>query len=181
MTQNLPESISIAKGVTMTFLKNAEYVTRVTFTGDADCEGLFVPFHWHETHDEIMRIESGQIKIAMGSTPYKVYTPEDGEVFIPKGTPHSLMSVKGIPTVVMERTVPMDGSKELFFRNLFAIRGGPLGSLLPVMQVFYYGDGMPTFPIHIPWLEKAFVTLLGYYIAPLLGYQLKYPDLKKTS
>lgn len=67
-----------------------------------------------------------------------------------------------------------------------------------MMQVFYHGDGYPAFPIHIALLEKAvrsfdlsysaynihtsfiqFVSILGGYIAPLLGYRLKYESLKQ--
>jgi len=32
----------------------------------------------------------------------------------------------------------------------------------------------PAFPWHFPWLEKTFVMIFGGYLAPLLGYKLKY-------
>ncbi|KAK1216636.1 hypothetical protein PQX77_020756 [Marasmius sp. AFHP31] len=125
-----------------------------------------------------MRVVEGQLRITLGSTS-KVYTPADGEILIPRMTLHSLKSVEGVPTVVMERTVPKDDEKELFFRNVFAA-GGLSGSVLPAMQAMYHGDTYPALPFHIPWVEKAFAALLGYYIAPLLGYQLKYTSLVRA-
>ncbi|KAF5365258.1 hypothetical protein D9758_005397 [Tetrapyrgos nigripes] len=175
---SLPESYSVVKGVTMTFLdRNSPYITRVNISGDPDAEQLFVPAHWHETHDEVMLIVKGKLEIMLGST-WRTYTPEDGEVTIPKGTVHSLRSLKGVETVFHEKTEPMDEEKELFFRNIFSIEGGMNANLLPAMQVFYHGDTLPAFPVHLPWLEKAFIVIFGYYLAPWFGYRLKYDNAK---
>ncbi|KAL0579924.1 hypothetical protein V5O48_002095 [Marasmius crinis-equi] len=173
-----PDTVSVSRGVTMTFLKDHEFLSRVTITGDSDCEGLFVPFHWHETHDEVMRVVKGQLRISLGSTS-KIYSPEDGEVLIPRMTPHSLKSIEGVPTEFMERTIPMDDEKEVFFRNLLA-GDGLNASIFHVMQTFYHGDTYPALPFHIIWFEKAFTALFGYYIAPFLGYQLKYASSKRA-
>ncbi|THV05734.1 hypothetical protein K435DRAFT_712399 [Dendrothele bispora CBS 962.96] len=172
--EDLPESISVLRGVTMTFLRNEPYISRVEIAADAD--QFFVPKHWHETHDEIMRVVKGKLDIMLGST-WKTYTPEDGEVVIKKGVVHSLRAARGEETVFHERTSPMDGEKEMFFRNIFSV-GGMDAKVLAVMQVFYHGDTVPVFPIHIPWMEKLFTTIFGYYIAPFFGHRLPYAHLK---
>ncbi|KAK7460860.1 hypothetical protein VKT23_008791 [Stygiomarasmius scandens] len=176
---SLPESVSVVKGVTMTFLRNEPYISRVVISDAADTEQLFVPAHWHEKHDEIMRVVKGKLDIMLGST-WKTYTPEDGEVFIGRGVVHSLRSHKGVETVFQERTSPMDEEKELFFRNIFAVPGRMNAKVLPVMQVFYHGDTVPAFPLHLPWLEKLFMTILGCYLAPWFGYRLTHDHLKKA-
>ncbi|KAF9078403.1 hypothetical protein BDP27DRAFT_1459185 [Rhodocollybia butyracea] len=157
-----PDTLTIFKGITM---------VRITMEniGRTDDDLLHVPSHWHENHDELIHVLEGQLEVKLGLVT-KICTPETGEVFIPRGVPHSLLSLKGIPCKY--------DAKELFFRNIFAL---PAESLLPVMQVFYHGDIFPVFPvIHSAWLEKAFVTILGGYIAPCLGYRVKYVSLKKS-
>jgi len=84
----------------------------------------------------------------------------------------------------------------MFFRNLNHMMEGKEGlerSLFQATLIFYHGDLRPALPLHFPWLEKAvsdnqlshksaehscsglqFVIILGGYLAPLLGYKLKY-------
>ncbi|KAJ3886498.1 hypothetical protein GG344DRAFT_57324 [Lentinula edodes] len=176
-SQDYPDSLELMEGVTMTF---EPQVRIVKIRGAPDDDIFRVPSHWHEDHDEIMTIYEGRLKITLGGQT-KVYTPESGEVFLPRGVPHSIESFKGEACMASERTNPTEfDKKELFFRNLFAIPGGlASGGLVPMMQVFYHGDGYPAFPIHIALLEKAFVSVLGGYLAPLLGYRLKYESLKQ--
>ncbi|KAJ3735013.1 hypothetical protein DFJ43DRAFT_66019 [Lentinula guzmanii] len=149
--------------------------------GGADDDIFQVPLHWHEDHDEIITVLEGKLKVTLGGET-KVYTPESGEAFVPRGVPHALESFKGVPCVVTERTNPSEfDTKELFFRNMLSIPGGlSSGGLLSVMQVFYHGDGYPVFPVHVAWLEKAFVKILGGYVAPLLGHRLKYKSLTEA-
>lgn len=45
--------------------------------------------HWHEDYDEYMRVIKGRAKIRLGDT-WRVITPEDGEVLIPKGVIHDI-------------------------------------------------------------------------------------------
>ncbi|TFK32076.1 hypothetical protein BDQ12DRAFT_693091 [Crucibulum laeve] len=176
--EELPSTISIGKGMTMTFLRNEAYLTRVHITGAPDADKLYVPPHWHETHDEYIRVLSGQLEIVVGGQT-KVYCPEDGEATIPKGVVHSLKSLKGIEVLFEERTNPKDEEKELFFRNIL-VSGGMPTNVLEVMHVFYHGDTVPALPGHVKWLEKAFVTILGAYIAPALGHKRKYPSLNMS-
>lgn len=117
-----PESIFMGKGIEMvslcsllctrlpstlqTFLRNDKYITRMTISGEPGADPFDVPSHWHETHDEYMLVVEGKLEITLGSTA-RIYTPDDGEVHIPKGTSHSLKGIKGVSTVVQERTDPM--------------------------------------------------------------------------
>ena len=45
--------------------------------------------HWHENYDEYMRIIQGRASIRLGNT-WKVYTPEDGEIKIPRMVVHDI-------------------------------------------------------------------------------------------
>ncbi|KAF5345417.1 hypothetical protein D9757_013482 [Collybiopsis confluens] len=174
MSNDYSDTFELAKGVSLT-LKPQERVARAA-GGEGD-DILLVPMHWHENHDEVMTVLEGKVKITLGRE-VKICTPESGAVFIPRGTPHAVESFKGVPAVIVETTKPSDfDTKELFFRNLLAIPGGLNGSLIPAMQVFYHGDGYPVFPLHFKWLEKLFVITLGAFIAPLLGYRIKYATM----
>ncbi|KAF8236144.1 hypothetical protein L208DRAFT_1433128 [Tricholoma matsutake] len=175
--ENLPDTISFRKGMSMTFLKNDVYLMRTHVTGASDADTVYVPPHWHETHDEIFCIRKGQMEVTMVSS-VQLYGPEDGEIRIPKGVVHSLKTYPGVECIFEERTEPMDDSKELFFRNMLA-RGSPPTNLFELMNIFYHGDARPTFYGNFRWLERAFVTVIGSFIAPLLGYTRKYDTLKK--
>ncbi|KAJ3488270.1 hypothetical protein NLJ89_g11635 [Agrocybe chaxingu] len=171
----------IGKYATMTFLRNEAYLTRIETIPSGNTRGdtLSVPPHWHETHDEFLRIVQGRIEALIGSTT-RIYVPEDGEICIPKGTVHGFRTFEGEHVIFEERTEPMDEEKELFFRN--ALEGDKMTTnLFQAMLISYYGDVRPAFPGHILWLEKAFVTIIGRLVAPLLGYKLRYTTLKKQN
>ncbi|KIK51409.1 hypothetical protein GYMLUDRAFT_252105 [Collybiopsis luxurians FD-317 M1] len=153
MTDDYPDAVNVASGITMTFEPQLRVVK---ISGKQEDDIFYVPTHWHEGHDEIIAVREGKLKVTLGS------------------------EVKSVSCVFTESTNPKDfETKELFFRNLFAMPGGMSASLLPAMQVYYYGDIFPVFPIHSSWLEKAFVIVLGGYLAPLLGYHVRYKTLKK--
>jgi hypothetical protein len=92
-----------------------------------------------------------------------------------------------------------DDEKEIFFRNLLG-EGSLQANIFDLAQTCYNGDTRPAFPGHFTWLEKAvsrvsielavvlylahiwkFVIVLGGYIAPMLGYRLKYELRKKQA
>ncbi|KAJ3505711.1 hypothetical protein NLJ89_g7279 [Agrocybe chaxingu] len=155
----LPLSIMAAKNAVMRFLRNEEYLTRVEIMvgGKYDTEdGLFVPPHWHPLHDEVFRVIKGRIEVKIGPTT-RIYTPEDGEIVIPRRTVHSIRSSKGEHIIMEERTEPMDDEKELFFRNMLESGGLPT-SVLQAAVVAYNCDVCPVFPWHILWLESAVST-----------------------
>ncbi|KAJ4489929.1 hypothetical protein J3R30DRAFT_3321311, partial [Lentinula aciculospora] len=172
-----PDTVHISEGTTMTF---EPQVRIINVKGGADGERLRTPTHWHEDHDEIITIREGKLKVTIGGE-VKVYTPEDGDAFIPRCVPHSLESFKGVSSVFTERTNPTNfDKKELFFRNMAALGGlSKHSDLLPAMQALYHGDTYPVYPIHLAWLEKAVVKVLGNYLAPMLGHRMKYTNLRK--
>jgi len=69
-------------------------------------EGLFVPPHWHETHDELFRVIKGRMEATIGSNT-RIYVPEDGEILIPRRVVHSLRCFIGEEAIIEERTEPM--------------------------------------------------------------------------
>ncbi|KIJ69416.1 hypothetical protein HYDPIDRAFT_164960 [Hydnomerulius pinastri MD-312] len=168
-------TISMGKGLSMTFLRNEPWISRVRITADAD--QLKVPPHWHETHDEIFQVVQGKMKYMIDGVT-KIYTPVDGVIRVPKGVIHSLESIRGVETVFEEKTTPMDDEKELFFRNLFA-PGVKLNNLLHIFPTFYYGDAIPSLPGGFKWLDKLFAMILGGWLCPLLGYGRTWTSLKK--
>ncbi|KAF8159892.1 hypothetical protein B0H34DRAFT_705243 [Crassisporium funariophilum] len=187
----LPDTIAIGEGATMTFRRtttNSAYPVEVHIqpppseSKDRAPLPFYVPPHWHATHDELFRVLCGRLEVCVGGGgggAWRVYTREDGEVRIGRGVVHSLRGFPGEELHFEEGTDPMDDSKELFFRNFLA--GGKLpSSVFDAMLVSYHGDSRPAFPGHIRWLETAFVTVVGRWLAPLLGYKLKYESLKKV-
>ena len=71
-----------------------------------DKETPAVPLHWHELHDELLRVLKGRIQVRIGNET-RIYVPEDGEVRIPKLTLHSLKFFSGEECLFEERTEPM--------------------------------------------------------------------------
>jgi len=175
-TEQMPESIVYGKGIKMTFLRNDPYVAKNEISESPDAETLYVPPHWHETHDEIMRVVEGKLEIRLGPN-VGVYTAQDGEVLIKRGVVHSLRTFKGVGCVFYERTEPMDEEKEIFFRNLLGT--GSFPAFMDGIVTCYWGDTFPGFPGHVMWFEKLFVTAIGGHIAPWLGYKRKYTSLKR--
>ncbi|KAF8893019.1 hypothetical protein BD779DRAFT_1670023 [Infundibulicybe gibba] len=177
-TEALPETIPIGKGITMTFLRNQSYLTRVEIGDGPGDDVLVVPLHWHETHDEYIHILEGQLEITLGSH-VKIYDHNDGPVCIRKGVVHGIKSIRGVRCIAEERTEPMDEQKEILFRNLMG-SGKQATNVFEAMQAFYYGDIMPVFPIHVAWLERMFVSVVGNFLAPMLGYKRKIESLKRA-
>jgi hypothetical protein len=109
----------------------------VQITGEPDADVLDVPLHWHETHDEFIRVVEGQLEIALGSH-VQLYGPEDGEVRIPKGVAHGLRTYKGVRCTLEERTDPMVSS--LVVTDSTSLKteiGWRKGNLLPQLAEFY--------------------------------------------
>ena len=84
----------------------------------------------------------------------------------------------------------------MFFRNLMEAKDGFEKNIFKLALISYHGDMFPGLPWHLPWLEKAvsdkfiafagslilvlqLVLILGGYLAPLLGYKLKYYPKEK--
>lgn len=98
---------------------------------------ISVPPHWHEKYTEHMRVLQGYLLITIGNKT-KLYGPEDGVVDIlpfqihtisqgtvPAARPY-LAKVAGLQegwekedVIFEEWNTPIDGVKEIFFRNMF--------------------------------------------------------------
>jgi len=89
-----------------TFLRNEPFLLRVHVVAVHNQETLFVAPHWHETHDELIRIIKGRMEATIGSNT-RIYVPEDGEIRFPKHVVHSLRSFVGEEMIFEERTEPM--------------------------------------------------------------------------
>ncbi|KAJ3897978.1 hypothetical protein F5879DRAFT_673014 [Lentinula edodes] len=139
-SQDYPDSFELMEGVTMTF---EPQVRIVKIRGAPDDDIFRVPSHWHEDHDEIMTIYEGRLKITLGGQT-KVYTPESGEVFIPRGVPHSIESFKGEACLASERTNPTEFGQKLL-RNPCSCRnpgflGEPFTKFTPRVSRGSAGD-----------------------------------------
>lgn len=81
--------------------------------------------HWHESHDEYLRVIQGSIHVILGDEEH-IITASDGnqpEVKVARYAWHSWQraSPEGEPVVVVERTEPVDMQKAVFFYNLNGI------------------------------------------------------------
>lgn len=79
------------------------------------------PPHWHETHTEYLRVSSGKAFVTVDGRS-SIIDSTSGEICIPRGVVHAWGIVEGSDEelIIWERTEPMDGEKEIFFRNLIS-------------------------------------------------------------
>ncbi|KAJ7771644.1 hypothetical protein B0H16DRAFT_1714868 [Mycena metata] len=164
------DSYLIGKGLTMSVLQNP-LRTHLEVTGE---EVFIAPPHWHLYHEEELTVVKGRVKLTQDGIT-RILTPADGAVSVPPGVVHNLESFPGEELSLDEIAKPSGETTEqkiIFFRNMFA--PGVLQNLFSTMQVFYFGDGYPVFPLGVRRIEWAFVVVVGGWLAPLLGYQL--PD-----
>ena len=78
--------------------------------------------HWHETHDEYLRVVKGTIRVRLGDS-RQVISATDGnqpEIKVPRYAWHEWQRAApdGEEVVVIERTDPDDNDKAIFFWNL---------------------------------------------------------------
>ena len=142
--------------------------------------------HWHETHTEHLRIIKGSILLTLDSTS-KVHTRSSGTLTIPPFARHEWQ--RAPPTfaegdygdvddvVVQEWTEPVDGEKEIFFRNLNSVivdergRGEAEGWWL-MLQLWMVMAGVGDFPVLLTGLPRrveSWVTHVGLWDAVSLG------------
>ncbi|RSL40454.1 hypothetical protein CEP54_016114 [Fusarium duplospermum] len=77
--------------------------------------------HWHETHDEYLKVIKGTIRVQLGSTIQYVSATENEqpEIKVARYVWHEWQhAVPDGEVVVIERTVPDDNEKAIFFWNL---------------------------------------------------------------
>ncbi|CVK91289.1 uncharacterized protein FMAN_09432 [Fusarium mangiferae] len=78
--------------------------------------------HWHETHDEYLKVVKGTIRVRLGDS-RQVISATDGnqpEIKVPRYARHEWQRAApdGEEVLVIERTDPDDNDKAIFFWNL---------------------------------------------------------------
>ncbi|OCT49786.1 hypothetical protein CLCR_07594 [Cladophialophora carrionii] len=107
---------------------------------DADCVTITLPaasrwtsqLHWHETHTEFLQVLQGRAFVRLGDRA-GIHGPEDGVIEVPKYTVHEWHRAADgdrSDLIVREWTMPGDGQKEVFFRNLNSFLTEPQPSSL---------------------------------------------------
>lgn len=151
--------------------------------------------HWHETHDEYLRVLRGTIRVRLGEGTRLLRPGEEARV--PKYVRHEWSRADilgGEEVIVAERTDPADIQKHLFFWNLNGVilnaqaakADGWLAELLTTFKlflIFYTLDNWPVFydlssywgPFGITNQIEAVVThallAAAALIARLMGYK----------
>ncbi|RSM05229.1 hypothetical protein CEP52_006424 [Fusarium oligoseptatum] len=77
--------------------------------------------HWHETHDEYLKVIKGTIRVQLGSTIQYISATEEEqpEIKVARYVWHEWQrAAPNGEVVVIERTVPDDNEKAIFFWNL---------------------------------------------------------------
>jgi len=176
--------------VTYTFitLKNPLKATTITLPpGSPWTSGL----HWHETHTEYLQIIQGVARVTLNGITQN-YTAEDGIVVVPRFARHEwqraddVHSYNDVNLIVREWTDPIDGQKEIFFRNLNsaildASATGPLSEFWLTLQLFMISAALDNYPVlwsgpkslrfvgrEIEWV----VTHVVLFVAVVLGRAL---------
>jgi quercetin dioxygenase-like cupin family protein len=110
--------------------------------------------HWHETHDEFLRVIIGSIKVRIGNETITLKAGQEAK--IPKLARHEWSRADDAKSdedvVVIERTDPVDEEKHFFFWNLNGVilgEGGGSGYfnewllMLRLFVIFYELDNWP--------------------------------------
>ncbi|KAF4979127.1 hypothetical protein FZEAL_4617 [Fusarium zealandicum] len=77
--------------------------------------------HWHETHDEYLKVVKGTVRVRLGDTTQTVTGTDynQPEIKVARNMWHEWQrAIPGGEVVVIERTIPSDNEKALFFWNL---------------------------------------------------------------
>lgn len=108
-------------------------------------------------------------------------TSSDGEIEIPTWAPHRWEVLGGEETVVLERTTPLDGRKEAFFRNLMGLIND-YGGIPPPLQAFKIFAEWDNYPIGeagwMGYLRTPIVALTKFagWVAGVVGYSALYKE-----
>ena len=141
--------------------------------------------HWHETHTEYLRVSSGKAFVTIDGKTTIVDT-SSGELCVPIGVVHEWGVAEenndNDELVIWERTEPVDGLKEIFFRNLISSLldsslGNPFSSesihrrlaIRDVLQFFVIFQSLDNYPVFWNGIGKRYVTYSFLFIGNLLG------------
>ena len=158
--------------------------------------------HWHETHTEYLRVVQGAAKVTL-SNQTRVVRPSDGIVTVPKFTIHEWGRIS--PTeadgnisrhqadedlIVEEWTDPVDGLKNVFFRNLNGVildetQGGKSAPrsewwlTLQLWVIFHDLDNWPVLlggPFWFRWIATHFMARVAVFLGVLWQLRSVYPE-----
>jgi quercetin dioxygenase-like cupin family protein len=120
--------------------------------------------HWHETHTEYLEVVRGTALVTLNGIT-KSFSSEDGIIIVPRLARHEWRraNADGEELVVKEWTDPVDGEKEIFFRNLSSVivdctKTGPPVEWWLTWQLFVVFWGLDNYPVI---LDLSWVPLIG--------------------
>jgi mannose-6-phosphate isomerase-like protein (cupin superfamily) len=144
--------------------------------------------HWHETHTEYLQIIQGVALVTLNGIT-RNYTAADDIIVVPPFSRHewqradSIQPHPDIDLIVREWTDPVDGQKEVFFRNLNsaildATAAGPPNEFWLTLQLFMVSAVLDNYPVlysgprPLRFLASAFewvVTHAVLFLAMVVG------------
>jgi uncharacterized RmlC-like cupin family protein len=109
--------------------------------------------HWHETHDESLRVIQGSIRVRLGQQTITLAAGQEAKV--PKFVRHEWWradALVGEDVIVEESTDPADEEKHLFFWNLNGVilgsaTSGFLSELLITLRLFMIFHALDNWPV----------------------------------
>ncbi|KIW05339.1 uncharacterized protein PV09_03858 [Verruconis gallopava] len=109
--------------------------------------------HWHETHDETLRVIRGSIRVRLGEEVFILDAGQEARVhkFVRHEWSRAQMS-EGEDVIVIETTEPRDEEKQLFFWNLNGIiltaaGRGIIADLFLTVRLFVIFQHLDNWPI----------------------------------
>ncbi|KAI9850771.1 MAG: hypothetical protein M1838_005104 [Thelocarpon superellum] len=182
------KSFARPKQATIAFENSHAVITITVPVGSDWTSGL----HWHETHTEFLEVIQGQASITIagraqvlsaGSPPVRIEPYEQHEWW--KATDVELVGGRqGLDEdlVVKEWTTPMDGQKEVFFRNLASVLlepnlDGTFGKPWLMLQLLVIFHGHDNYPVFVDGFAAYWITHVVLALAALLGLLLGFKPI----
>ena len=113
------EPIALAKGCEMRFFhtkpspsqQHLEQWVETSYSGQPGSYLLSVPTHWHEFHDEYMKVLRGRMEFTLDGVK-TIVSADDDELEIIRGVVHGFSVIEGVEVLFRERTRPGGGFKQ---------------------------------------------------------------------
>ncbi|KAI9722678.1 MAG: hypothetical protein M1812_001609 [Candelaria pacifica] len=137
--------------------------------------------HWHEAHTEYLQVVQGTASVILLDKTL-VVTADDGPITIPAFAKHEWMRApthgNDVDLIVNEWTSPIDGQKQIFFRNLNSViqedysnKWMPVGWLI-TLQLFVIFRALDNYPVFVEgWVDR-WVTHMILWMAGLFGWAM---------
>ncbi|KAI9823066.1 MAG: hypothetical protein M1832_002720 [Thelocarpon impressellum] len=143
--------------------------------------------HWHETHTEFLEVVEGTATVTLDGVT-RDYTPRDGVIRVEPFCVHEWRRAEEADgeLVVSEWTAPLDGQKEIFFRNLNSVLlenrqsrliSPALWIPLQLFVMFHHLDNYPVFAggMFRRWISHAVLTV-AWLLGMFLGMEAIYEE-----